>query len=33
MNRKKEEKVEARFAVYVAGLAGVLGMLTGLARC
>src|SRR6266849_5515046 len=25
MNRKKEEKVEARFAVYVAGLAGVLG--------
>ena len=25
MNRKTEEKVEARFAVYVAGLAGVLG--------
>jgi len=25
MNRKKEEKVEARFAEYVAGLAGVLG--------
>src|ERR1700716_3216318 len=25
MNRKKEEKAEARFAAYVAGLAGVLG--------
>jgi SRSO17 transposase len=25
MNRKKEEKAEARFAAYVAGLSGVLG--------
>ena len=25
MNRKKEEKAEARFATYVAGLSGVLG--------
>jgi SRSO17 transposase len=25
MNRKSEEKVEARFAAYVAGLSGVLG--------
>src|SRR6202047_2388240 len=25
MNRKKEEKAEARFAVYVAGLASVIG--------
>ena len=33
MNRKNEEKAEVRFSAYVAGVSGVLGTPTGLARC
>jgi hypothetical protein len=32
MNRKSEEKVEARFAAYVEGLSSVLGTRIGLVR-